>query len=74
MTLSQVIENNLEEIVSMKMKANEKQFVYMAKDGELKCGHIDQYGQNIRYGFGGKSTRTEAISDLKFIVESEPES
>jgi hypothetical protein len=73
--LSQIIEENMETIVSMKLEANENQFVYMAKDGAIKYGHIDQYGQNILHAFGGRErSRREAISDLRFIVESEPES
>jgi hypothetical protein len=73
-TYSEVVEKNLETIVSMKMGANENQFVFMSKDGEIKYGNKNQWGQDMIHAFGGKSTRTEAISDLKFLIESEPES
>jgi len=73
-TLSQIIEENLETIVSMKMGANENEFVYLSKDGELKYGHKDQLGQNIIHGFGGReNSRSEAISDIEFIIGSQPE-
>jgi len=74
MTLSQIIEENLLKIVSMKMEANENEFVFMSKDGAIKYGHKNEFGQSIIYGFGGNKTTKEAvISDLRFLVESEPE-
>jgi hypothetical protein len=73
-TYSEVVEKNLETIVSMKMGANENEFVFMSKDGEIKYGNKNQWGQDMIHAFGGKSTRTKAISDLKFLIESEPES
>jgi hypothetical protein len=73
--LSQIIEENMETIVCMKMQATENQFVFMSKDGGIKYGNKNQWGQDMIHAFGGgKSTRREAISDLRFIVESEPES
>jgi len=74
MTTSQIIEENLEEIVSMKMGATENQFVYLSLDGTFMYGHKDQFGQNSLFSFGGgESSRREAISDLEFLIESEPE-
>jgi hypothetical protein len=74
-TYSEVVEKNLETIVSMKMGANENQFVFMSKDGGIKYGNKNQWGQDMIHAFGGgKRSRKEAISDLRFIVESEPES
>jgi hypothetical protein len=71
---SEVIEKNLEKIVSMKLEANENQFVFLSKDGEIKYGNKNQWGQDMIHAFGGKSTTRAVISDIKFLIESEPES
>jgi hypothetical protein len=75
MTYLEVIANNLEEIVSMKMQASANEFVFLSKDGEIKYGDKNQYyGQNILHAFGGgERSRSEAISDLEFMIQSEPE-
>jgi len=74
MTYSQIIDFNLETIICMKLCANENEFVYLSKDGELKYGNKNEYGQNILHAFGGgERSRKEVISSLRFMVESEPE-
>jgi hypothetical protein len=72
--LSQIIEENMETIICMKMQASENEFVFMSKDGELKYGDKNQCGQNILHAFGGgEKSRTEVISVLEFMIGSEPE-
>lgn len=69
MMLQEFVDNNRKEIINMKVRCTEKQFVYLNNDGELKYGRNDQYGQECQASFGGECKNEGLASqDLDYIM------